>query len=145
MKTLSRTAPKPFRRLEDVPETYVALCQHHLPRPLRTAADARVAEALMESLAGLSLNEEQADYLAALAHFVDEYDRARRRPLPGVDTHAVLRHLLDEHGMSAADLSRLLGSSRNLGAMILRGERNLTVDHIRTLAAHFGVSTETFI
>jgi antitoxin component HigA of HigAB toxin-antitoxin module len=47
--------------------------------------------------------------------------------------------------MSGADLSRILGGSRNLGAMILRGDRNLTVAHIRKLAAHFKVSPEVFI
>jgi antitoxin component HigA of HigAB toxin-antitoxin module len=53
--------------------------------------------------------------------------------------------LLDESGMSAADLSRLLGGSRNLGAMILRGDRNLTVAHIRKQADQFRVSPELFI
>ena len=57
----------------------------------------------------------------------------------------VLAHLLDEHGLTAADLSRLLGGSRNLGAMILRGERNLTLAHLRKLAAHFHVSPEVFL
>ncbi len=52
---------------------------------------------------------------------------------------------MDEHGMNAADLSRLLGGSRNLGAMILRGERNVTLPHVRTLAAHFKVSAEVFL
>jgi antitoxin component HigA of HigAB toxin-antitoxin module len=57
----------------------------------------------------------------------------------------VLRHLLAERDLSAADLSRLLNGSRNLGAMILRGERNLTVAHIRTLAAHFHISPEVLV
>jgi len=39
--------------------------------------------------------------------------------------------------MSAADLSRVLGSDRSLGPKLLRGERRLTADHIRTLARHF--------
>jgi HTH-type transcriptional regulator/antitoxin HigA len=60
----------------------------------------------------------------------------------GVD---VLKHLLDEHGLTAADLSRLVGGSRNLGAMILRGERNLTLPHVRKLAAHFKVGAELFV
>lgn len=58
---------------------------------------------------------------------------------------ARLRHLLAESGMSAAGLSRLLGGSRNLGAMILRGDRNLTVAHIRKLSDHFRVSPELFM
>lgn len=145
MKTLTTRATPPFTRYEDVPDTYTALCQHHLPRPLHTDAEVRAAAAIMESLAGFPLNAEQEDYLDALAHFVDEYDRAHRRALPKADGCAVLRHLLEEHGQTAADLSRMLRGSRNLGAMILRGDRNLTVGHIRTLAARFHVSPEVFI
>jgi antitoxin component HigA of HigAB toxin-antitoxin module len=57
----------------------------------------------------------------------------------------MLKHLLAEHGLAAADLSRILGGSRNLGAMIIRSERNLTLTHIRKLAGHFKVSAEVFI
>ena len=145
MKTLATRASVKFTRFADVPDTYTALCQHYLPRPLHTAAEARMASAVMESLAGFPLTEDQSDYLDALAHFVDEHDRAHCRPLPKADARAVLRHLLDEHGLSAADLSRLLEGSRNLGAMILRGERNLTVAHIRKLAAHFNVSPNVLV
>lgn len=67
------------------------------------------------------------------------------RALPAANPRTVLAHLLEEHDLTAADLSRLLGGSRNLGAMILRGERNLTLAHIRKLAAHFRVSSEVFI
>ncbi len=35
--------------------------------------------------------------------------------------------------------------SRNLGAMILRRDRHLTLAHVRKLAAHFKVSPELFI
>ena len=52
---------------------------------------------------------------------------------------------MTEHNMNGADLSRILGGSRNLGAMILRGDRNLTVAHIRKLATYFKVSAELFI
>ena len=53
--------------------------------------------------------------------------------------------LVEERGMTGKDLSRVLGASRNLGAMILRGERRLTADHIRTLAAHFNVPATTLL
>jgi antitoxin component HigA of HigAB toxin-antitoxin module len=39
----------------------------------------------------------------------------------------------------------LLGAHRTLGGMILRGERKLTVDHVRALSAHFGVSADLFL
>jgi antitoxin component HigA of HigAB toxin-antitoxin module len=145
MKTLTRPAPARFVHYADVPDTYTALCGRHLPRPIHSAAEQRAASALVESLAGFPLNRDQEDYLEAVAHFVDEYDRARTQPLPAPNGLAVLKHLLAEHGLNAADLSRLLRGSRNLGAMILRGERNLTLGHVRRLAAHFSVRAEVFI
>lgn len=134
-----------FPRFADAPDTFAAFCSLHLPRPIHNAAEARAAAAVTESLAGLPLNRDQADCLEAVAHFVDEYDRAHNAALPAADGKAMLRHLLDEHGLNAADISRLLGGSRNLGALILRGERNLTLPHVRTLAAHFKVSPEVFL
>jgi len=47
--------------------------------------------------------------------------------------------LLEQNDMSAADLARVLGCDRSVGPKLLRGERRLTVDHIRTLARHFQV------
>jgi antitoxin component HigA of HigAB toxin-antitoxin module len=46
---------------------------------------------------------------------------------------------------AGADLSRNLGGSPNLGAMILRGDANLTVAHIRKMAAYFKVEPEVFL
>jgi len=47
--------------------------------------------------------------------------------------------------MTAADLARLLDVHRTLGAMILRGERQLTLNHVRILAKHFAVSADSFL
>lgn len=38
-----------------------------------------------------------------------------------------------------------MNGSRNRGAMILRGDRDFTLAHVRKLAAHFKVSPELFI
>ncbi len=42
----------------------------------------------------------------------------------------MLGGLLEDRGLSGADLARILGGSRNLGSMILRGERRLAANHI---------------
>ena len=47
--------------------------------------------------------------------------------------------------MKAADLSRLLGMHRTSGGMILQGEGQLTLAHVRTLAGHFSVSADLFL
>lgn len=134
-----------FAKFADVPESYRELCALYLPRPVHTATEAKDATAMLEALAGFPLNGDQSDYLEAVAHFVDEYDRAHAPQLAKPAVRDVLAHLLEERGLGAADLSRLLGASRNVGGMLLRGERRLTLDHIRTLSRHFGVSPAVFV
>ena len=80
----------------------------------------------------------------APAHLVADYDAAEVK-WPKVKMTGVLEHLMAEQGMTAAELSRVLGASRNLGGMILRGERRLTLDHVTRLAKHFHVSPALFL
>lgn len=136
-------------------ETYDGLVAALAPRPLRDLTDYENAVEMIGRLAGYELNTDQEDYLEALAMFVERYEmehpRNPRGPrgrgriqsrLKGID---MLRALLKEHGMSGADLSRLLNASRHLGPMILRGERNLTAAHARTLGEHFSLDPGVFI
>jgi antitoxin component HigA of HigAB toxin-antitoxin module len=44
--------------------------------------------------------------------------------------------------MSASDLGRLLGVRPKMGSKILKGERSLTVEHLRKLCAWFKVRPE---
>lgn len=129
-----------------LPKDYPGLCRVFLPRPIHDAVDyanvAEVADAM--ALHQDDFTTDQTDYFDLLCTLMEEYDAARVKwpKLRGVD---VLKHLLEEHELAAADLSRILGGSRNLGAMILRGERNLTLSHIRKLAAHFQVNVQLFV
>ncbi|HMP84097.1 MAG TPA: hypothetical protein PKA41_15470 [Verrucomicrobiota bacterium] len=135
--TQTRTVAESFAAL---PKDYTGLCQHYVPRPLHDAADYAAARQAIEPLMGFEdrLNVDQADYLEAVSCFIEAYDQARVKWPKGkpLDT---LKFLLEQHDMSAADISRILGSDRSLGPKLLRGERRLTVDHIRTLARHFNV------
>lgn len=129
-----------------LPKDYAGLCQLQMPRPIHDAVEyANVAEVTdAMALWQDDFTGDQRDYFDLSCGLLEEYDRAHVR-WPKVSVQARLRHLLTESGLSAADLSRLLGGSRNLGAMILRGDRNLTLAHVRKLADHFRVSPELFI
>ena len=145
MKTLTHK-PRRFASYAEVPKTYRELCGLYLPRPIHDANEDRAASEIMNALVVFPrLNAEQRDYLDALTEFVDAYDKAKPVRWPKVRGVDILKHLLAEHGQNGADLSRILGGSRNLGAMILRGERQLTLGHVRKLAAHFKVNPELFI
>lgn len=128
------------------PKDYASLCQRLAPRPIRDSVD---YENVVEIIDAMVLwhdrfTRDQHDYFDILCSMVEEYEK-ERFPEPALGGREALAHLLHEHGMNGAALSRVLGASRNVGAMIIRGERNLTVDHIRKLAKHFSVSSELFI
>jgi len=139
MKTAIRTiASSEF--FANLPMDYTGLCQRYVPRPLHDATDYAAARQAIEPLLGFEerLTADQADYLEAVSSFIEAYDRVqvkwpKGRPL---DT---LNFLLEQHEMSAADLARVLGGDRSMGSKLLRGERRLTVNHIRTLARHFHI------
>ena len=145
MKTLTQKTRR-FASYSDIPKSYRGLCELYLPRPIHDDAEDAEASAMMYALAVFArLNAEQRDYLEVLTEFVDDFDKSKKIRWPKISGLDVLKHLLGEAGLSAADLSRLLGGSRNLGAMILRGERKLTLNHVRTLARHFRVSADLFL
>ncbi len=133
-------------RFQDLPKDYAALCRVFLPRPIHDAVDysnvVEVADAM--ALWHDDFTRDQADYFDLLCSLIEEYD-SKNIKWPKVTGVEVLKHLLGEQGLAAADLSRLLGGSRNLGAMILRGERKLTLNHVRNLSRHFGVSADVFL
>jgi HTH-type transcriptional regulator / antitoxin HigA len=145
MKTAIRTiAGSEF--LAALPGDYTGLCQRYVPRPLHDATDYAAARQAIEPLLGFEdrLNPDQVDYLEAVSSFIEAYDRARVKWPKGTPLDT-LKFLLEQHEMSAADLSRILGSDRSLGPKLLRGERRLTMDHIRTLARRFNVEPGVFV
>lgn len=139
-------SPNTKPRFQELPKDYPGLCRVFLPRPLHDAVDyanvVEVADAM--ALWRDDFTRDQADYFDLLCSLIGEYD-AKHVKWPKVTGVDALKHLLGEQGLSSADLSRLLGGSRNLGGMILRGERKLTLNHVRTLARRFRVSADLFL
>ena len=132
---------KPFA---DMPKDYAGLCRMHLPRPIRDNVDFQNVTEMADMMAGHKLSHDQEDYFDLLSRLIEDYEKDRVEA-PKVKGFDALRHLLAEHGMTAADLARLLKVHRSLGAMILRGERQLTLSHVALLARHFGVSADLFV
>ena len=141
MKT---TNPKiEFARL---PKDYTGLCRLLTPRPIHDQVDFANVTEITDAMAGHKLTADQEDYFDLLCRLIEDYEKESvQSGTAKVTALDALRHLLDAHDMSAADLARLLGVHRTLGGMILRGERQLTLAHVRTLAKHFSVSADLFL
>ncbi len=132
-----------FARL---PKDYAGLCRILTPRPIHDEVEFQNVTEITDAMAGHKLTPDQEDYFDLLCRLIEGYEKEYAQlDAPKVTVLEALQHLLDAHGMSAADLARLLDAHRTLGAMILRGERKLTLNHVRTLARHFGVSADVFL
>jgi HTH-type transcriptional regulator / antitoxin HigA len=146
MKTLKQPRTRHFASHADIPKTYSALCEVYLPRPIHDKGDFENVTEITDAMAGHKLTPDQEDYFDLLCRLIEDYDKEHAQlDTPNVTALDALQHLLDANNMSAAELSRVLGASRTLGAMILRGERQLTLAHVRTLAKRFRVSADLFL
>ncbi len=130
------------------PADYMELILRFPLKPVADDSQLRQAHAVIEPLAVIKesrLTPGQADYLYALSELVWVYEQAHH-PIGDADMDgiAMLQYLLDESGMSASDLGRLLGN-RQLGSSILRRERELSKAHIVRLCTHFKVSADLFL
>ena len=129
-----------------MPKDYAGLCRILTPRPIHDKGDFENVTEITDAMAGHKLTPDQEDYFDLLCRLIEDYEKEHAQlSAPKVTGLEALRHVLDAHEMSAADLARLLDVHRTLGAMILRGERQLTLSHVRKLAKHFNVSADLFL
>jgi antitoxin component HigA of HigAB toxin-antitoxin module len=129
-----------------LPKDYAGLCRRFTPRPIRDQVDFENVTEITDAMAGHKLTADQEDYFDLLCRLIEDYDKEHAQlDTPKVTALDALQHVLDANDMSAADLARLLGVHRTLGGMILRGERQLTLAHVRTLAKRFCVSADLFL
>jgi len=130
---------------KDLPKDYRKLLNLHMLRPLHDKLDYENAIEILDAMAGHDLNPDQDDYFEALCLLVEAYESAHLPGIPVKKGLKLLKHLMEENKMSAAELARLLGTDRSLGVRILNGERSLTIDHIKKLAVRFHLPVAVFI
>jgi HTH-type transcriptional regulator/antitoxin HigA len=100
------------------------------------------AKALIDELMG---SEDAADRarMMAQARLIKAFERSRwprRRPtLPDL-----LTYLMDQHGLSRADLVPLLGTASRVSE-ILNGKRELSMSVVRKLRERFQISADLLI
>lgn len=83
--------------------------------------------------------------LALAVHHVGEAIAAyevKRHPLPDLPPGAMLRHLMDQHGLRQSDLPEI--GSQGVVSEILAGKRTLNARQIGLLAKRFGMAEGVF-
>ena len=100
------------------------------------------AKALIDELMG---SEDAADRarMMAQARLIEAYERSRwprRRPT----VPDLLTYLMEQHGLSRADLVPLLGTASRVSE-VLNGKRELSMSMVRKLRERFQISADLLI
>ena len=84
-----------------------------------------------------------ADLVATLGELIGDYD-AVNYPATDVAPRAVLRALMDQHGLTQSELAHELGS-QGVVSEILSGKREMNLRQMRALAVRFSVPATAFV
>ena len=90
------------------------------------------------------LSATESDYLDVLGDLVEKYEDEHVE-MPHVSDAEMLRSLMDEKGVRQAEVVRGTGLSKTVLSLVLNGKRDLTREHIETLAKYFRVNPAAFL
>ena len=109
---------------------------------IQNDADHADAKALLDKLMG-SDDPGQRARMVAQARLIESYERARwPRRLPTLPD--LLTYLMEQHGLSRADLVPLLGTASRVSE-VLSGKRELSMTMVRRLRERFHISADLLI
>lgn len=131
--------------LKAITRHYSALCQRLPLKPIRTEQEYDQAVSVMNGLMDAGVTEENhplADLLALLGDLIGSYESASLLH-EQVDPASVLRFLMDQHGLTQAQLPEI--GSQGVVSELLTGKRSLNVRQIQALAKRFRVSPAVFL
>jgi HTH-type transcriptional regulator/antitoxin HigA len=109
---------------------------------IESDAELARAHALLDGLMG---SEDPADTarLAAQARLIAAYEQ-EKWPSRHPKTAAVLRYLMNQHGLKRADLVPLIGSAARVDEL-LRGRKELSLTMVQRLRARFRVPADLLL
>jgi HTH-type transcriptional regulator/antitoxin HigA len=125
-------------------EQYLALVRAFPLVSIHSDAHLDEAVAVIDQLLDIpKRSTAEEEYLQALTDLVEVYEDAHV-VIPTVSGLDALRYLMEENGLTQADLVPDFGT-RSIVSEVLAGKRRLALTHITHLAERFGVPADVFI
>lgn len=130
----SRTITRPLTN----PDSYAPLLA------IRNAREYDAAVAQLNDLideVGDNPRDPRYRFIDTLSVLIEAYDEEHHK-IPDLTGAAMLRFLMEQHGLSQGDLPEI--GSQGVVSEVLRGKRELNVRQIRALSERFHLSPEAF-
>jgi HTH-type transcriptional regulator / antitoxin HigA len=129
----------------DAPETYEELARIYVPRKIHDKIGQQNATEVVDWLAVRAKTDDQVEFLDLVSDLLDEYERQFLRIDDSSDPLELLQYLVEENGISARELGKILNVDHSVASRILKGERGITVEHAKSLGARFRVDPKVFL
>ncbi len=112
-------------------------------KPIKTESDYEDALKKIDQLWDASYGSPEGDKLDILVTLVEVYEE-EHHPIPPTDPIDVILHCMESQGLSEHDLEPYIGS-RSCVTDVLKRQRTLTLDMIRSLHKGLGISADILI
>ncbi len=131
--------------LTPVPTSYLELIERHPLRPIRSDAELHRAIAVMNSLLVVAEpTGDQGDYLEVLGDTIANYE-TEAHPVEPLSHAEMLRALLEERGVTQAELAAATNVPESTISSILSGRRGISKTNVAAFARFFHVTPFVFL
>jgi HTH-type transcriptional regulator / antitoxin HigA len=131
-------------RASAISDSYLALVKRHPLTSIRSEADLDAAQAVLDELLREELDEGKHAYVDALSDLVIVYEQEHHAVAP-LPPDELLAQMLEERGMSQAELARTTGLAKATVSDLVTGKRPFTVKQMHAVASVFGLPGTVFL
>jgi HTH-type transcriptional regulator / antitoxin HigA len=122
----------------------LALVKLHPLMSIRSDSDLDAAQAVVDNLLREELNDGEQAYLDALSDLVIVYEQEHHAVAP-LPPHELSAQMLEDRGMSQAELARTTRLARATVSDLVTGKRPFTVKQMHVVACIFGLPGSVFL
>jgi HTH-type transcriptional regulator / antitoxin HigA len=127
-----------------VGKDYLALTKRLPLIPIRDDNHLREANLILIELSGKKMTIGELDYFRVLSRLTGDYEEARFPIEPMLPVEA-FEYLMEENGLTRAQMGEIIGCQPNRVSEILSGVRELSKKQIARLSARFKISSNLFL
>ncbi len=136
-------SPKRAIQTSAVPDSYLAMVKRHPLTSIRTESDLAAAQTVIDDLLRQELDDGKQAYLDVLSDLVIFYEQNHHAVAP-LPPHQLLAQMLEDRGMSLAELALSAGIAKATLSDLATGKRPFTVEQRQAVAKVFGLPESVF-